>query len=161
MIRYCFLLFLLFPPTYLFSQISNEAAYRQLLSQFFEKDLGTINSFEGTFVGDWVPKIVFDPSKSSTKVIMGELEIVYERIEDQQFKREVIIPMNIQDSTFRSEMLTYTDSLSITQIREIRKGSASPFKGDAPGRMATLVRPVTFVIGSIAGLISLFYIRSR
>ena len=161
MIRYCFVFFLLFPSTYLFAQISNEAAYRQLLSQFFEKEVGPINSFEGTFVGDWVPKVIFDPSKSSTKVIMGELEINYERIEAQQFKREVIIPMNIQDSTFRSEMLTYTDSLSIEQIREIRKASTAPFKGDAPGRLATLVRPITFVIGSIAGLISLFYIRSR
>lgn len=161
MIRYCLFFFLLYPVSCIFSQISNETAYQQLLTNFFEKELGPINSFEGTFAGDWVPKIIFDNNKSSTKVIMGELEITYKRIEGQQFKREVIIPINIQDSTFRSEMLTYSDSLSIDQIRQIRKASKAPFKGDAPGRMATLVRPVTFVLGSIAALISLFYLRSR
>ncbi len=159
--KYYFLIFCLFASlSKPFAQISNEAAYQQLLSGFLQKQAQPILSLEAEWPSDWRPEVRLD-SSASLKVTVGELDISYAKISPQKYKRELALSVSMQDSSFRSEILIYTDSLSKAQLRQLRAKSKAVFKGDAPGTLANVVRPITFVTGSLAALFSLFYIRSR
>lgn len=148
------------PFPVLFSQEDNQAAYQKLIIEFAEQLQAPIQSWEGSWPDDWRPDFRQDSAAQMT-IMQGETEVSYERISKDTFQREIVVPLSIQDSTFRSEMLVFSDTLSLRTIREIRKRSAAPFRGDAPGRLATILRPVLFITVSVAALISLFYIRSR
>jgi len=160
MIRFAILLLLLNPFEGIFAQMDNEQAYKKLLNDFVQVHDSPIQSWEGAWPDSWRPTFKKD-SLADQKITFGEVDITYKRLEKDRFKREIAIPLSIQDTAFRSEILTFSDTLSLDQIRAIRKKSSPPFKGDAPGRLATTFRPIIFVIASIAALVSLFYLRSR
>lgn len=160
MIRSAIFMLLLSPCAGLFSQVDNEQAYQKLLNNFVQNHTKPIQSWEGEWPNSWRPTFKQD-SLATQKIILGELDMSYKRVAKNQFKREIAIPLNVQDTVFRSEILTFSDTLSLTEIRIIRKKSPRPFKGDAPGRLATTLRPIIFVTASVAALLSLFYIRSR
>jgi hypothetical protein len=160
MIRFLLFFLLLSHCGPLFSQMDNELAYQSLLRDFIQKNPAPVLTWEGEWPDSWRPTFQQD-SLATQKITTGELIISYHRLKKATFRREIELPLSIQDSVFRSEILSFSDTLSLDQIREIRKKSPSAFKGDAPGRLATIVRPIIFVTASVAAVVSLFYIRSR
>ena len=151
---------LIFFPTLLWGQINNQTAFRQLIEAFFQQNTQPIQQLSGEWPDNWRPQLQLD-SSASRKITVGAYEIYYKRLSKSSFERNLIVPIQIQDSAFQSRMLTYTDSLSREQIRKIRRESPPALKGDAPGTWANTVRPLALTVGSIAAVVSLFYLRSR
>lgn len=151
----CFLL-LSIPAS---AQLHNGECYRRLVADYFEKNGSNYQQLSGDFLKDWMPPYTIDTSGSS--LFMAPPEITYAGIGKKQYCRSLKVFLNLQDSVMRSEVLTFSDTLSLKQVKAVRRASPKTLKGDTPGFSAKIARPMVIVASSIALIVALFYIRSQ
>jgi hypothetical protein len=99
--------------------------------------------------------------KSDPHIKIGSPDISYNKLKNKQFTRSIEVSVEIKDSVRRSEVLAYSDTLSLRQLKQIQKASPKDLRAELPTTYARTLRPLAIVTASIAGVISLFYIRSR
>lgn len=142
------------------AQKHNGEIYQSLIQGFFEKEGNTVGEVEGNLVKNWFPTVVIDSSLVQ-KLIIGGVDISYKKHQAGNYERTVSMQLTLQDSVMRAFPLSYKDTLSLPQIRQIRRKSPLSLRGDLPTATARLVKPFVVVGLSVAGIVSLFYLRSR
>ncbi|MDB4286121.1 hypothetical protein N9933_02355 [bacterium] len=141
------------------AQPHNGEVYKNLIQNFFTETEPSNTKIDERYEA-WIPKYQIDSSRNET-VRIGGPDISYNKLKNKQFTRMVQVSVEIKDSVQRSEVLVYSDTLSIQELKEVQKGSPPDFRSELPTTYSKTLRPLAIVTASIAGVISLFYIRSR
>ena len=114
---------------------------------------------EGNLVKGWTPDYRED-STLAKKLIVGGVDVAYEKLNKKIFLRKISLQLTLQDSSMRAFPLVSQDTLSLSQIREVRRKSPIDLRGDMPTTGARLVKPFAVIGVSVGLIISLFYLRS-
>ena len=123
-----------------------------------------INSKRILLNWEWIPKwtpLFTKDTTSQRQLQLANLEVVYEVVDKQLFQRNLSLYLTIQDSMVRSYPLSFMDTLNLSQLKTVRRASPGGLKGDMPTTGARIIKPLVAVLASFAGVISLFYLRSR
>lgn len=161
LLHYLFLLlsfsitFFSFTPT-LRAQEDNAFLYRQLFTEYFEKNPGPYRSLSGRFFKDYLPAIEIDSSKSRQIQIQG-YSIQYNPLGNKAYLRSIEIPVYVNGE---EEKLRYQDTLSTKLLRKVIKRSPEPFKGEDPTHFSRWIQPAALIGASVLGIIALFFVRS-
>lgn len=88
--------------------------------------------------------------------------VSYKRVAAQRFVRSIAVPIEftISDS-MKTENLYFTDTLSSKDLKIARKSSPKDLQGENPFFVARYVQPAAIIVGSMAVIVALFYIRSK
>jgi len=107
--------------------------------------------------------LIFEYSFPDTicSLIVEDVSCLYKRLEDGQFERRIEILYMTQTPVKEHTSIGYVDTLNRKAIREIVQVSPKPIKGENPSRLRKYLIPIATIGGSIMGIVSLFYIRSR
>ncbi|MEM6800609.1 MAG: hypothetical protein AAF696_04345 [Bacteroidota bacterium] len=151
----CCITFFLFSCP-LHGQEDNASLYRQLLSEYFEKNPGPYRSITGRFFKDYLPKINIDSTQSTQIQIQG-YSILYNPLPNKEYLRSIEIPLYVNGE---EEKLSYQDTLSAKVLRKIIKASPEPFKGEDPTFFSRWIQPAALIGVSVLGIIALFFVRS-
>lgn len=138
----------------------NGRIYHRLLNDFFQSQEASIKEIKGSIVDKSLPEVNSD-STGSLIIELGEVEVNYARFAKDSFQRELKIPLFTIDSLRRRQILSYSDTLNLNQIKAIYKNSPVELKGDKPTFWARWIKPGLLVAGSVASIVSLFFIRSQ
>ena len=151
--------FLLFPEIPK-AQPHNGQVYQQLLSDYLTQHLQPFQSVDGPNFPPYTPKIPID-SSASTRLTLGFPEIVYSKLEDGRTVRSVSVSLQLEDSSLQSQALQYQDTLEEKMLRNVYAESPKSLRGENPTAQARWGLPILLVGGSVGGVVSLFYFRSR
>ena len=157
----CILLFLLLGNRgFLHGQPHNGEVYRQLLSEYFNNQVNVPKAVLGQIVEGWIPEYEVD-STSNIQLILSPGQVEYKKIEKKTYSRKVSVRLTRQDTTVSSLNKVFQDTLEQHVLKKIYKSSPEELKGDNPILMTRLGLPVMLIVGSIGGVITLFFARSR
>lgn len=143
----------------IYAQTSNEHIYQKLLLDFHAKHPSPFKAIEGRFFRDYLPDIEVDSTQEETLRFEG-FSIRYNPLGKKSYLRNVEIPLSLQSKVLRQEVLSYQDTLTAKQVREVIKNSPEPFKGEDPTNYTRWLKPSGLVGGSILAIVGLFFIRS-
>ncbi|MEM7367821.1 MAG: hypothetical protein AAF587_04425 [Bacteroidota bacterium] len=142
------------------AQPHNGEVYQQLLQTYLSEHPGPYSQVEGQQIDNFVPSIQLD-SSSSARLTIGFAEILYRPTDKNQLLRRLELSIQVEDSVLRSETLSFQDTLTPKAIHQIYHQSPKPLRGENPTRRAKWGMPMAMIVGSIGGMITLFYFRSR
>ncbi len=143
----------------LHAQTSNDSVYHQLFLRELPPDSLSIRDIKGNPIEMLMPDYHKD-SLSSTLMVINEPFIQYQKIFPGLFERELTIMVQFQDTSSRRKQLSYTDTLSKKEIKNVLKKSSSELRGDNPTLWGKWIKPATFIVTGIGVIFALFYIRS-
>ena len=153
------LISLLFSFLSLLSQPNNLQVSQTLMEKFAQKEGKNYYKIKGN-----IAKISPFEKDSSSKYMLEVFvpRIEYQVISKEKFIRKVEIRFikSLEDSLISSTE-SVSDTLSSKQLRHIRAKSPNPYKGENPLAMARYVMPSASILGSVAVIVVLFYLRSN
>lgn len=85
-------------------------------------------------------------------------EIVYTALPDQHWQRVFTLTAKWGAQALSRE---YQDTLSSAQLRQVRRHSSPPLRGDSPQMVQKTLLPALGLLAGTAGVVLLFYLRSR
>ena len=110
-------------------------------------------------VEEFKPHAALDPaSKKSLKISAPTIE--YKNLKDSEFERTISVDLLYKDSTETFQGLTKVDTLQRSDIKEARDVEEKELRGTDPRFIRKFLIPIAGIGSGIAGIISLFYIRS-
>ena len=142
------------------AQPHNGIIYQQLLTDYLEQQGDRFQHIDGPQIESFTPAFVLD-STASTRLSLGFPEVNYTQFDAGKIIRKVALSVQREDSVLRSEMLSYQDTLDQKIVRKIFKESPKSLRGENPSVRARWLLPTLLLGGSIGGIVSLFYVRSR
>lgn len=151
------LIFICF-PFLLSAQKTNEVILKELLENWCKENKACIP----TIVGD--EGIALAPCQgipTIQKLTILPPTITYKKLAKSQFQRILQVSMDVLaiDSSMKAITLSYQDTLSTKELRTVFRKSKDTFKGENPLVFQRFVKPTMMIIGSIAIIVSLFYLR--
>lgn len=155
-----FILLLLLPKAHTLSaQQTNEQIYQQLLHTFHADNPGPYKALGGRYFSDYLPEIAIDTHQVKSLRFEG-YSIQYNPLGKKSYLRSIEIPVSIQGTTLKQEVLTYQDTLDAKGVRRVVKQSLEPFKGEDPTFYSKWIKPASLIGISVLGIVGLFFIRS-
>ena len=151
------LFFMLFNLTFfLLSQPKNNAQMQQTLIQEYLK--------QSPFCFKPIKNQgeTFNPRCSDTlhTLSISAPDIQYQKTARHSYLRTLTQPLEIQTpDTLMREALVFQDSLTATELRQVRKSSPKPMKGENPFPTARYIRPALWASGTFLLALGLFYWR--
>lgn len=94
------------------------------------------------------------------KLVVDPPEVRYTRIDSGGYERRIATMVSFVDSSEVGYELTHIDTLSKSGLRIVRKGSVLELRGEDPRWGVRYLLPIAIIGTGIAGIISLFYLRS-
>lgn len=91
---------------------------------------------------------------------IAEPQVTYENLTGPYFAREIEANLNYRDSTDHEYAVTWRDTLHRKQVKAARNTKLKILRGADPRFHAKFLLPGLLIGTGIAGIISLFYIRS-
>lgn len=142
------------------AQPHNGEVYRQLMRGFFDEQGNQFLQVNGSPVEAYTPPYVLD-STTSRQLIVSQASVSYERLGPKRYLRQLSLRLTLQDSSLQAFPLTYTDTLSKSQLKQAFRASPYALQGDMPTPEARWILPAALITASVGGFISLFFLRSR
>lgn len=146
--------------TQLQSQPHNGEVYRQLLSDYFSQHTSPIQQINGPIFEGYAPAVKMD-AHANRRLTVGFPEIVYQGLGKEKTMRRITLNLQIEDSTLQSEILSYQDTLTTQGLKEVYRKSPKALRGENPTKGFRWGMPILLIGGSVGGIVSLFYFRSR
>ena len=141
------------------AQPSNSQVYRQLIEQYLQKHPENFRKVSGQILKDYFPPYTTDSTATATlQVFLPDLS--YTREKRGVYVRKMDLSINRKDSVTVSRTLAYQDTLNRKQLRHIIRNSPEELQGDNPTRWGKWIGPTVLISTSIAGIVSLFFLRS-
>ena len=149
-----------FFPFILFSQSTHDSLYTHLLREYAEGIEGAVQKVSGgIFPTD---SLLFSrDTLSKLQIKIGEPSVEYTSLSKRFYIRTLTIPIQQKDSIVRQKTLSYADTLDWKLLKEIRKSSANPLKGDNPSPWGRWIGPALLITTGIGGIFAVFFIRSN
>ena len=152
--------FLFFFPKATCAQASNDSIFKHLLTPYFETNGYRFYSLSGFEIRSFFPQVQVDTT-IKTQLNISNPRIYYSKVSSGQYLREVKFSAAKLESEKITEQFLYRDTLSAKLLREVNKSSSEPFRSQDPTPLGKWLKPVLLIVGSVGGILSLFYIRSR
>jgi len=141
------------------SQKSNELVFDSLVVDFLRQHPYRLDSLEGFFTEDLQQKIPLE-NDGAYRLNVEAPEIGFVKVQGKKYQRKISTVLTFTDSTEQAFSISYQDTIDRSMIRPLRKSKHLELRGRDP-RWATNYLLPSLIIGTgIAGIISLFYIRS-
>jgi len=139
------------------SQISNDLVYNQLLEEY----LSSKSSWKSVlgFRTPYVDSLLRVDTTQSITLNLADPEINYRRVQGGRYLRSLSVLVSSSDG--EDQLLQRSDTLSSKEINESRRSVHPNLRGEHPSTLRRCLMPAGTILGGIAGIISLFYIRSR
>lgn len=141
------------------AQKTNELAFEDLIGDFVASHPKKIDTVKG-FLTENLKRRIYLKSKAPFHLNIDPPVVKFSSIGEKQFQRKISSVLTYQDSTEHTYALTYCDTLVGSQIPKVRKSKFSELRGTDPRWAAKFLFPASMIGIGIAGIISLFYIRS-
>lgn len=145
-------------PIFCNAQITNTLAFEQSVLQVIATKGRPVDSICG-FEGDslW-PKIRLTP-QSKRHLSIEEPSVAYQKIE-AGYRRSITTVLSFIDSTEVAFPVLYEDTIARKDLRTVRKSAPLALRGSDPRWAVKYLVPAALIGTGIAGIISLFYLRS-
>lgn len=152
------LLVLIHFPFFLSAQKTNELILKELLENWSKENKACMLTILGK---EGITLMPCQGTASTQKIGILPPYIAYKKLAKSQFQRTLQVSMDIVsiDSSVKATTLSYQDTLSTQALRSVYRKSAKPFKGENPLFFQRFIKPSAIIIGSIAMIVSLFYLR--
>lgn len=141
------------------AQFSNEAIFQRLLAPVVIQN-GPFSKLEAP----WLRGISLPAADSSARrsLEIRQPEVQYRRIGGELYRRSLRLQLLVTENSISQGLSpVFEDTLSLVQLRAIRRASPPALRGDLPTAGARIWRPAALIAGSAALVVSLFYLRSR
>ena len=148
-------------PQFCKSQISNELAFDSLFIGHLNSNSQKIGKFTGFMAERWNAEKKTSPD--SNQVLHTDPPMVeFEKLVDGNFRRTLQVDLRFdQDSTaVQNFALSLVDTIAARDFKKIRQSKWPALRGEDPRWSRKFLLPFGGIAGGIAGIISLFYIRS-
>jgi hypothetical protein len=141
------------------SQITNELVFEGQVLKAVADHPFLIDSLKGFFTDNLRSQVVL--SDSGTNDLIIEIPTVeFKRLGKNSFERSLETILNFQDSTEHSFMFMHRDTLDGKSLTAVRKSRYPELQGRNPRFASKYLGPAVLIGTAIAGIISLFYLRS-
>lgn len=156
----CLAFFPFFAPV--FAQRSNHACIQSLLKDELMSPDKSFRKVESYLELQDLAWINFDSTSSQDLLIENPL-VEFGRLSGDSLIRtiEVNVDYLVQDSVVRAVGKVYKDTISVKDFRKVLKGALPEERGTDPRSFARYWFPAIAVFTGVAGIIALFYVRSR
>ncbi|MFN0200501.1 MAG: hypothetical protein ACKVTZ_03225 [Bacteroidia bacterium] len=145
-------------PMYLFSQISNETICTQLLERYLAQK-GT--AYAKIRMEAVLPKLWQIDSLSTKQLEIAKPVIQYQKIENKRYVRKVELFFTQEMAgEIESKKEIFQDTLTKRQLKKLFRTTKAEFQGENPFLFAKFVAPSLVLVGSVAAIVTLFYVRS-
>ncbi len=141
------------------SQITNELAFQAMLLDFIAKKPLKADTVSGFVTPDLLAKIVTHPG-SHRRLDIEEPVVEFSHLQNKMFERNITSLVSYIDSGEVSFPLRFTDTIPRKDLAAVRKSQFLALRGTNPRWTAKYLLPVVLIGTGIAGIISLFYLRS-
>lgn len=148
-----------FPPFFSKSQISNQLVYESLVKQLVADHHRPFDSLLGVVTPGLEAALKKEPS-ANCNLQVGPPRISWRKAGKGSYLREVEATILYTDSIGGEYLATKTDTLDSRDIRKVRKADFPELRGDDPRIVSKYIGPAALIGTLIAGIISLFYLRS-
>lgn len=143
-----------------FSQKSQTEVYRELIKKAAARFPEGVSYVEGDTLSGIATGIKIRTNRPHLKLDFPDIE--FEKIAPQSFRRSMVMSFSLIDtSKSQSGSVSYADTLSLAEVRRIRKEALPDLRGGAITALGKLVRPAALVAGSIGAVLLLFRLRTR
>lgn len=165
--RFCGPLYLLiisalliqFFPNSAKAQKTNELCFEELVANFLVSDPRKYSGVKGFRTAGLASQL--DSVADAPFYLRIDPPLVnYENLKGPYFAREVSADVVFVDSTDHLSTLTWRDTLHRRDLSAVRKTDHPVLKGTDPRWRSKVLAPAVLIGAGIAGIISLFYIRS-
>jgi hypothetical protein len=161
--RFCTLIFstltIQFSCSFSKAQISNELVFERLVTHSVIAQGHPIDSVKG-FVTDVLNAQILRTPSAAKDLIIEPPTVEFTRLGKGMWERSVATIVNYQDSMEHSYSLAFKDTLTAKEIKVVRKTRYPELRGKNPRFTSKYLGPALLIGTAIAGIISLFYLRS-
>ncbi|GEM_PF-2273925 len=155
------IIFLMDISTYsLAAQVPNGAIYEELIDTYFSEHGNRYQQVQGQPIKNWMPEYELD-SLSLKRLMISPVIVKYERLGKKSYVRMISVRLSVQDSVVTSSNPTYRDTLDKKSFKKIFRESPHEFRADNPSILSKWIIPSALISGSVAGVVALFFVRSR
>ncbi len=121
----------------------------------------SLKEVKGNWAVDYLPGISFD-TLSGIGLQLGDPIISYKKIssKSRHYQRLLSFSSTLSTKPPETQMITFTDTLELNEIKEVIKKSPKELKGDKPTIMSKWIRPALLISLSTTVIIALFFVRS-
>jgi hypothetical protein len=151
---------LLLLSSWAWPQSPNDSLYQQLIDQYFTQNPGPYLAVDG-LNAPWRPDSLDLDSAVQLRLSILSAEITYQPLPERRYLRQLLIPLQREDSLLRHESLTFSDTLSRRELRWVLRHSSLALRGEDPRRFSRWGRPALLLGGTALGTVLLFIARSR
>lgn len=146
-------------PFFLNAQITNELAFERLVMLAGEEKEYLVDSLTGFTTPNLVAHFS-RPSAAGVGLMIESPAVTFTRMGRDSFRRVIEVVITFQDSLEHSFSLVYSDTLSRKSLKQVRNTRYPELKGSNPLPTSKYLAPALLIGTAIAGIISLFYLRS-
>jgi hypothetical protein len=146
-------------PLFAKAQRSNELVFDSLIFAFRKQHPQMIDSIEG-FSTENIRANVEVQKQPAPNFLIEEPEVSFKRVAAKKYLRTVSTTVTYKDSTEQSFSLVLEDSIAAANLKAVRKSKYIELRGRDPRWVTNYLLPALIIGTGIAGIISLFYIRS-
>lgn len=125
----------------------------------YRQQARSIDSLQGFATENLRQQIVLTAG-APTNLLIDAPRIEFEKIGKGSYQRTVEATLNFQDSTEHGFQMIARDTLSRNHLAMVRKSRESALRGEDPRWTRKYLAPAVLIGTGIAGIISLFYLRS-
>jgi hypothetical protein len=141
------------------AQISNELAFEQKVVQLFGQKKIPVDSLSGFLTKGLHSNIML--SQDVNRCLDVEIpKVAFSKLENHYYQRMITSVVTFRDSIEQSFSLQMLDTVPRSALRSIRKSDYLELRGDNPQWTSKFILPILLIGTGIAGIISLFYLRS-
>lgn len=148
-----------FSPIFSKSQISNQLVYETLVKQLVADHHRPFDSLLGV-VTLGLDSALKKESSANCNLQVGPPRISWRKVGKRSYSREIEATILYTDSIGGEFLAVKSDTLAGRDIRKVRKSDLPELRGDDPRIVSKYIGPAALIGTLIAGIISLFYLRS-
>jgi hypothetical protein len=141
------------------AQRTNELLFDDLVMKFWKEHRQDIDTLSGFVTAHLDSTIVLTP-EARYHFSIEPPSVIFRGLGRHQFERKLEMIVNLQDSITQSFILTYQDTLAGKELARVRRSRFPELRGRNPKWTSKYLAPAVLIGTAIAGIISLFYLRS-
>ncbi len=142
------------------SQISNVLVFDSMVVGYCQGKADKLSKLTG-FLTSGVEAELKGKLKGVDSVRVEEPRVKFKKIGKEEIERKIEVDFLVNMETGDMDALKYCDTLDRKTLRKVRATKYPELKGEHPGVMHRFVWPTVGLVGGVATIVSLFYIRSR
>lgn len=141
------------------AQKTNELCFEELMGNFLASDSRKYSAVIG-FRTPGLNGVVDSTLGVPLSLRIDPPQVSFEKIDREKYTREVLVDVVFIDSTEQLRSLVWRDTIGRRDIGKVRRTKYPELKGTDPRWAARFLAPGIMLGAGIAGILSLFYIRS-